>query len=43
MQLQKYVKNGLKMLIESDANLTTMMVRAGKKQLLAFLDRLIPD
>lgn len=43
MQIRKYVKSGLKMLIESDANLTTMLVRVGKKQIFTFLDWLIPD
>jgi hypothetical protein len=43
MTTRKYVKQCLKLLIEGDANLTTVIVRASKKQLLSFVDWLIPD
>lgn len=33
----------IRLIIEADGNFTTLIVRASKAQLIAMLDRLIPD
>jgi hypothetical protein len=37
------IKKGLILIIESDGNLTTLIVRSSKKTLLKILDVIIPD
>ncbi len=43
MTIKKHIKTGIRLIIESDANITTLIIRASKKQLLTILDTLIPD
>jgi hypothetical protein len=42
-QMRAAVKAGLRMVIDADGNLTTLVVRASKKKLISALDYLIPD
>lgn len=37
------IKKGIILIIESDGNLTTLIVRASKKTLIKILDAVIPD
>jgi len=41
--MKRHIKGMVKLIIESDGNLTTLCIRTTKKQLLAALDYLIPD
>ena len=43
MTARKYLKEGIKLVIESDGNPVTIVVRLSKKQLISILDKLIPD
>lgn len=41
--VKKHFKGMIRLIIEADGNFTTLIVRASKAQLIAMLDRLIPD
>lgn len=41
--MKKTIKEGIKMVIDADGSITTLVVRASKKKLIHFLDILIPD
>ena len=43
MTIKRHIRSGLILLIESDANITTLIVRASKKQLLKIVDILLSD
>jgi hypothetical protein len=42
-QIKKYIKHGIRLIIEADANPVTIIIRLSKKQLLNVLDHLLPD
>ena len=42
-QVRRAIKDGLRMCIEADGSLMTLVVRASKKKLIYALDYLIPD
>ena len=43
MTFKKKLKTGIKLVIEADGNITTLVIRLSKAQLIAALDYLIPD
>jgi len=42
-RLKKYLKHGIRLVIEADANPMTIIIRLSKKQLLNVLDHVLPD
>jgi hypothetical protein len=38
--VRQYFKHGIKMTVEVDGNITTLIIRASKQQILGFLDKL---
>jgi len=43
MKFRKYLKHGIRLVIEADGNPVTIIIRLSKKQLLDILDHLLPD
>jgi hypothetical protein len=43
MKFKRHVKAGIRLIIESDGNLYTLVIRSSKAQLLKALDYLLPD
>ena len=43
MNYKKHLKAGIRLVIESDANPVTIIVRLSKKQVFAVLDHILPD
>ncbi len=43
MRARHFLKQGIILVIEGDANLLTIIVRISKKTIIRFLDTLIPD
>lgn len=43
MKMRHIAKGALKMVLEADANVTTLIVRATKRHIFEFLDWAIPD
>ena len=43
MNLKQIIKKGIKMLIDADGSVQTALMRAGKKHLIAALDKILPD
>lgn len=41
--LRKYVKKSIKLFIESDGNLVTLVIRSSKQGIFHILDRILPD
>lgn len=41
--MKRKIKGAIRLVIESDGNLTTLIVRASKAQLIRALDILLPD
>jgi len=41
--MKRHIKGVVRLIIESDGNLYTLIIRASKAQLIGLLDRLIPD
>jgi len=42
-RIKKYLKHGIRLVIEADGNPVTIIIRLSKKQLLNVLDHLLPD
>ena len=43
MKARHYLKGGIKMVIDCDLNMITLVVRSSKKGIFQILDALIPD
>lgn len=43
MKIKKHFKTGVRLLIEADGSIITLVIRVSKAQLIAALDYLIPD
>lgn len=43
MTVKKHLKEGIRLVIECDANPMTIAVRLSKKQIITILDRILPD
>ena len=43
MTARKYLKEGIKLIIEVEGNPIALVIRLSKKQLISILDKLIPD
>lgn len=41
--MKKHFKHAIKLVIDADGSIYTLVFRAGKRQLIAALDALIPD
>lgn len=41
--MKKHFKNVIKLVIDADGNLYTLVFRAGKRQMISALDALLPD
>ena len=43
MKIKRLLKNGIRLMIEADGSITTVIIRVSRKQLLAILDMILPD
>ena len=43
MNFKSWVKKGIKLFIEADGSVTIILMRIGRKHLIAAVDRIIPD
>jgi len=43
MTIKKHIKTGIRLVIEADGNITTLVIRTTKAQIIGLLDYLIPD
>lgn len=41
--IKKHIKAGVRLIIEADGNITTLIIRASRSQLIAMLDKILPD